>query len=125
MIGFSQTVVSLLVLHMDLEAGRSFSSRVGFLSNEAPTQVQLAGWEGAVCIFNTKSDTLKVSSLPVCNIYESNPDAGWIFFYIPLSLAQAENFSGKEQCWVLCWGTILVSEQNCPSALSLLIVMGF
>lgn len=62
MFGFSQCVVSLPVSHMGLEAGISFSSGAGFHQNGALTQVQLAGWEGAVCIFNTRSDTLKENS---------------------------------------------------------------
>lgn len=45
--GLTQHVTSLPVSHMGSEAETSFSSEVGLLPKRAPTQVQLAGWEGS------------------------------------------------------------------------------
>lgn len=48
-----------------------------------------------------------------------------LFFFVPLSPAQAESFSEEEPLWVLCQGAVLDSEQSYPSALNLCILMGF
>lgn len=104
MFAFSQSVVSLPVSHMGLEAGISFSSGAGFLPNGAPTQVQLTGWEGAVCILNTKSDTLEEKSCQYVTFMSQSQmlDGLLRFFFVPLSLAQAKIFSEGNTYGVLC-----------------------
>lgn len=105
-------MVSLPVSHMGLEAGISFSSGAGIHQNGALTQVQLAGWEGAVCIFNTRSDTLKENSCQYVTRMSQSQMLDGFGVFCPFSLVQAESSSEEEHLRVLFWGAVLISKQN-------------
>lgn len=97
MFGFTQSVVSLLVSHMDLDTGISFLSGAVLLPNATVTEVQLAGWEAALHICNAVSEILNKNSCQyVTLISQSQMLDGFFFFLAPLSLAQAESFSEEE-----------------------------
>lgn len=93
MFGFTQSMLSLPVSHMDLGTGISFLLGAVFLPSAALTKVQLAGWEAAVCICNTMSDMLNENSCQYVTLMsQSQMLVGFFFFFTPLALAQAESF---------------------------------
>lgn len=113
MFGFTQSVVSLLVSHMDLDTGISFLSGAVLLPNATVTEVQLAGWEAALHICNAVSEILNENSCQyVTLISQSQMLDGFFFFGPTVPCTSRKLFRGGTPPQVLFWGSVIVSEQN-------------
>lgn len=115
MFGFTQSMLSLPVSHMDLDTGISFLLGAVFLPSAALTKVQLAGWEAAVCICNTMSDMLNENSCQYVTLMsQSQMLVGFFvfFFYPTVPRTSRKLFQRKNNPQVLFWGSVTVSEQN-------------
>lgn len=99
MFGFTQSMLSLPVSHMDLDTGISFLLGAVFLPSAALTKVQLAGWEAAVCICNTMSDTLNENSCQYVTLMsQSQMLVGFFGFFLPHWPSHKQKaFSEEEQ----------------------------
>lgn len=75
-----------------------FHQKLGFSQREHPPKCSWLGGRGAVCSLHTKSDILKVSSLPACNTHESNPDAGQIIFSPTVPCTSRKLFRAGASC---------------------------
>lgn len=94
--GFTQSMVSLLVSHMDLDTGISFLSGTVLLPNGAVTEVQLAGWETALCICNTVSEILNQNSCQYVTLRSQSQMLDGIFFGPTVPCRRRKLFRGGD-----------------------------
>lgn len=95
MFGFTQSVVSLLVSHMDLDTGISFLSGAVLLPNATVTEVQLAGWEAALRICNAVSEILNKNSCQYVTLISQSQMLDGFFFWPHCPLHKQKAFQRR------------------------------